>query len=139
MEIRDDHGRYAGKYLYDDPTGEVIGCPARAPAVEKVVKAIKTKSRVKGSSATRQHAEAMTIEELNYVVAWSEGQCSSHLLGTRLPASHDTGTIRYHVAKHGFMRAFMSTGFTLWTRYVTHHESNAAHSLIFGFGLVQGQ
>ena len=111
---RDANGCYAGKYGYDDKTGEVIGCPAQAPAVEKVMKVIKTKSREKGTSATRQHAEAMTVEELTYIVAWSKSQCS-HLLGTRLPASQDTGTIRYHITMHGFMHAFMSTGYTLWT------------------------
>ena len=112
---RDANGHYAGKYIYDNQTGKVIGCLARAPAVEKVVKAIKMRSREKGANATRQHAKAMTVEELTYIVTWSEGQCS-HSLGTRLPYSQDTGTIRYHIAKHGFMCAFMSTRFTLWTR-----------------------
>ncbi|KAK2459362.1 hypothetical protein APHAL10511_008620 [Amanita phalloides] len=112
----DVHGRYSGKYLYEDTTGGMIGCPAHALAVEKVMKAIKTKSRMKGSSATHQHAEAMTIEELTYAIAWSEGQCPSYWLGSRLPELQDTGAARYCIARHGLMHAFMSTGFTLWTR-----------------------
>ena len=73
------------------------------------MKAIKTKSRVKGSSTTHQHAEAMTVEELTYIVAWSEGQCPSHLIGSRLLDVQDTGAIRYQITRHGLMHVFMST------------------------------
>ena len=81
--------------------GIVTGCPARAPVVVKTLKAIKTKSRVKGASATRQHAEAMTIEELTYVMEWSEAQCPVSLLG--IPVDVKDTKRQYHVARHGLL------------------------------------
>ena len=117
---RDSGGRYSGQYLYDEAMDVVTGCPARAPVVLAVMKAIKTMNRVKGMRANRQHAEAITIEELTYVMQWSEVQSPRYLLcDDRVRASYcgDRGML-FHVARHGLMRAFMSTAFTLWTRYV---------------------
>ena len=120
---RDGGGRYSGQYLYDEATDVVTGCPARAPAVHNIMKAIKTMSRVKGLSANRQHAEAITIEELTYVMLWSEAQSPRHLLcDDRKRASYFRDQqMLFHVVRHGLMRAFMSTAFTLWTRYVGSH------------------
>src|SRR6266550_8645754 len=111
------NGRFAGPYQFDEAMGTVTGCPARAPVVVKTLKAIKTKSRMKGASATRQHAEAMTMEELTYAMEWSEAQCPVSLLGTPVDAK-DTKR-QYHIVRHSLLRALFSTGFTLWTRCVT--------------------
>jgi hypothetical protein len=117
---KDENGRYAKQYMYDERTGTVTGCPARALVVTSIMKAIKTRGRVKGVSAARQHAEAMMIEELTYVMEWSEAQYPGHWLSTvnkqaSAACLRDTRHLAC-VAKHGLMRAFLSSGFTLWTR-----------------------
>src|ERR1700677_603596 len=70
-----DGDKYTGEYSCDEGTGKILGCPACASAIEKFIKAIKTKSNINGSVATREHAEAMTIEELQKIMQWSEAQC----------------------------------------------------------------
>jgi len=72
---------------------------------------IKTKSGVKGAAATHHHAEAMRIEELKKLMRWSEVQCPSQML-EQVAQDLDKLTL---VVKHGLMRGFMTTGFTLWT------------------------
>jgi hypothetical protein len=101
-------------------SGKVASCPAWAPAVTKLMKAIKTRGRTKGLNATRQHAEAMTIKELTYVMEWSEQQCPMSLLrpGEGATAHAWDSKQLFTITKHGLMQAFMSTGFTLWTQYV---------------------
>jgi hypothetical protein len=60
-----DGDEYAGEYYTcNEETGEVKGCPARASNVKAVVHSVKTREKSKGASATRNHAEAMTLEEL---------------------------------------------------------------------------
>jgi hypothetical protein len=110
-----DNDRYAGEYSYDEKQDEVHGCPARALAVRSVVQAVKTRERTKGASATRNHAEAMTIEEIKKLMNWSETQCSNELL-TTVPIK--TMEELKHRLEHGLMRAFMASAFTLWTRLV---------------------
>ena len=110
-----DNDRYSGEYSYDEKQGEVHGCPARAPAVRSVVQAVKTRARTKGYSATRNHAEAMTIEEIQKLMKWSETQCSNELL-TTVPI--ETKEELKRRLEHGLMRAFMASAFTLWTRLV---------------------
>ena len=77
-----DNDRYCGEYSFDKKQGEVHGCPARAPAVRSVMQAVKTRAQAKCASATRNHAEAMTIEEIQKLMNWSETQCSNELLTT---------------------------------------------------------
>lgn len=79
VTCRDDQ-KYAGEYSYDKKTDTVLGCPARAPAVAAVHDAVKTWSGVKGAAATRQHAEAMTIEELQKMMCWSEKECPNEMV-----------------------------------------------------------
>jgi hypothetical protein len=110
-----DGDRYSGEYSFDEKQGEVRGCPARAPAVRSVVQAVKTRARTKGASATRNHAEAMTIEEIQKLMNWSETQCSNEQL-TTVPI--ETMEELKHCLEHGLMRAFMASAFTLWTRLV---------------------
>jgi hypothetical protein len=112
ISLTRDGDKYAGEYSYDEETRKISGCPARASAVEKFMKAIKTKSNVKGSAATREHAEAMTLEELQKIMQWSETQCPHEILERE---HHDLETLKLAI-KHGLMRAFSPSGYTLWTR-----------------------
>ncbi|KAJ7202670.1 hypothetical protein C8J57DRAFT_1622701 [Mycena rebaudengoi] len=106
-------GKYAGVYSYKEDTDTVRGCPARAPEIQSFVKCIKTKARVKGAAATRHHAEAMTIEEIQKIIQWSESQCPSAKLESGKPANSKELLL---MITHGMMRAFLSTGFVLFTR-----------------------
>jgi hypothetical protein len=76
---------------------------------------INSKSGEKGSSTEgRHHAEAMKLEDITQVMRWSELQCPQSKLDDK---PKDLGEMMQTV-KHGLMRAFMTTGFVLWTRYV---------------------
>jgi hypothetical protein len=104
-----DGDRYAGPYSYDEATGEVKGCPARSSAVKSIVKAIRVKSTVNG---VRNHALPMTIEDMTHVMRWSEAR---HPQESLFQSAH-TVEEEAEITMHAFMRAFMTTGFTLWTR-----------------------
>ena len=110
--LKRDGEKYAGVYQLDDKTGVVTGCPARAPAVMAVVHAVKVPSSEKGHAAVRNHAEAMTIEELQKLMAWSETMCPDDML---MMPIEDLATLKFR-AEHALMRAFVSSAFTLWTR-----------------------
>ncbi|KAJ7182080.1 hypothetical protein C8R46DRAFT_885244, partial [Mycena filopes] len=76
------------------------------------VKCIKTKARVKGAAATRHHAEATTIEDMRQMMQHSESVCPNE----KLLANPESDNDLQEMIKHGMMRAFMSSGFCLWTR-----------------------
>lgn len=102
----------------DDKTGEVKGCPARAPAVMAVLHAVKIRAAEKGHAAVRNHAEAITIEEVQKIMDWSQKTCPDDLL--TLPVE-DLETLMFR-AEHALMRAFISSAFTLWTRFVANSQ-----------------
>ena len=111
-----DGQTYAGPYSYDKKSKKVLGCPARALSVRTVLDAINTKSGVKGATATRKHAEAMTVEDLQKMMRWSENEClHSYIDPERVKAVQSVERLQF-LTKHGMMRAFSSSGFTLWTR-----------------------
>jgi hypothetical protein len=91
---------------------------------------VKTREKSKGSGATRNHAEAMSLEELQHLMQWSTEECPDEwLTGDNWSASvvQDSVTVEAlkHRLQHGFMRGFMSSGFTLWTRSVISRLINA--------------
>jgi hypothetical protein len=104
--------RYRGAYEYNEETGRLSGNPARAASVEDIMTTIKNKCGAKGGQ--RNHAEAIRIEEMKQVMDWSEAQCPEVTVGSEM---RDVARL-LHTAKHVMMRAFMSTGFTIWTRYL---------------------
>ncbi|KAJ7827711.1 hypothetical protein B0H13DRAFT_2373687 [Mycena leptocephala] len=107
-----DGDRYAGAYRFDEATEKVAGCPARAQVIQTFVKVIKNKSGVKGAAATRNHAEAMSIEDMGKWGEWSESKWP------RAKVDEKPGIVSelQDKMKHFMMRAFGSSGFTLWTR-----------------------
>jgi hypothetical protein len=86
------------------------------------VQSIKTREKSKGASASRNHAEAMSLEELQHLMQWSAMECPDEwLTGDRWKSEvQDSVAALKHRLQHGFMRGFMSSGFTLWTRLVPH-------------------
>ncbi|KAJ7508230.1 hypothetical protein B0H11DRAFT_2169261 [Mycena galericulata] len=113
-----DEDKYAGEYHYDEETEKVTGCPARAGIVQSLLKAIKVRAKEKGTAATRNHAEAISAEDMKVMMDWSESVCPSSKLAEAVKsgvAPRDRAT-RNLLLKHGMMRAFSASGFTLWTR-----------------------
>ena len=110
-----DDGKYSGEYSFDKATGEIRGCPARSASVKAIVHSVKVRDKDKGASATRNHAEAMTVEDLRKIMSWSERECPANVQSKEID-----GLV--HQLEHGFMRAFLSSGFTLWTRSLGIHS-----------------
>ena len=89
---------------------------------------INSKSGEKSSSTEgRRHAEAMKLEDITQVMHWSELQCLPSKLGER-PKDLDE---LMHSVKHELMRAFMTTGFVLWTQCVCLCQKTQWHFSIF--------
>ncbi|KAG1888558.1 hypothetical protein F4604DRAFT_2023940 [Suillus subluteus] len=71
-------------------------------------------------SECRNHASAMTIEDMRKIMAWSYKQCPDELISliysqvqSGLPLDMDEVI---SAQKHLVIRAFATTGFTIWTR-----------------------
>ena len=60
----------------------------------------------------RQHSLAMAYSYMNKIMAWSEAVCLARDISQPL----ETAEEKKLTLKHLQMRAFMSTGFTLFTR-----------------------
>lgn len=110
---------YSGPYFYDKSLDTVRGCPARAPIVQEILKAVKTRANAKGAAATRQHAEAITFDDMKRLMEWSEAVCPGSWFDTLSASNGGVQANKDVVQKmneHGLMRAFSATGFTLFTR-----------------------
>jgi hypothetical protein len=113
-----DGDKYAGPYSYDEEADKVKGCPARAGIVHSLVNIVKVRGAQKGEAATRNHAEAISAEDMKVMMDWSESVCPSSKIADVVKAGvapTDAAT-RLLYLKHGMMCAFGSSGFTLWTR-----------------------
>jgi len=78
------------------------------------VKVVRTRDNQKGAAATRHHAEAMKIEDLETVIKWSEFIAPPEHV--QQLARSDSPEMAAATLKHCMMRAFLASGFTLWTR-----------------------
>ncbi|KAM6489686.1 hypothetical protein JOM56_014857 [Amanita muscaria] len=103
-----DGERYAGQYIYDEERGEVRGCPARAPMIRGLLKTMKARC----AQDVRNQAEPMTVPDMTQIIRWSEQVVPSDLLDLQMKQHKD----QFLVSKHAFMRAFITTAFTLWAR-----------------------
>ena len=122
-----DGDTFSGPYSFDKETEAVKGCPARSSTIKSYIKVIASKSGAKGAAAaTRHHAEAMGLEELKKIVQWSEMKYPSKMLAVE---PKDINELMLAV-EHTMMRAFMMSGFTLWTRYCEPSLSSVNSTLI---------
>ena len=127
-----DGDTFSGPYSFDKETETVKGCPARSSTIKSYIKVIASKSGAKGASAaTRHHAEAMHLEELKKIIQWSEMQYPSTILAAE---PKDIKELMLAV-EHTMMRAFITSGFTLWTRYREPPLSNVNSTLIYRYHL----
>lgn len=70
------------------------------------------------NGGTRQHAEAMLIEDLRKVFAWSVSECSESM-AARAAVGND-GAVLVKVARHLEFRAAVSLGFVLFLLFTVH-------------------
>jgi hypothetical protein len=113
-----DGDKYAGEYQYNEDRDKVTGCPARSGIVASLVKIIKIRDTEKGAAATRNHAEAISAEDMKIMQDWSESICPASKLvdAVKMGVAPQELAERVLLLKHGQMRAFSSSGFNLWTR-----------------------
>ena len=104
-----DGKNYAGEYRWNEETGEVKGCPAHASNVKAVVHSVKPCQKSKGASATRNHAEAMTLEELQWLMEWSTQECPNEWL-TDNRWQESVAALK-HRLQHGFSGALSYSAF----------------------------
>jgi hypothetical protein len=97
-----------------------MGNPAQSTAVQDMMEVLKNNEGAEGGS--RNHASAMTIEDMQKVMAWSHKQCPDELISliysqVQTEATLDQDEVNL-AQKHLALRAFATTGFTIWTRCV---------------------
>jgi len=80
------------------------------------MKAVKTRAATKGAAATRKHAEAMALEDLQKIMEWSEGKCLNEMFDNA-PSHPDSVAL---MNLHGLMRALYPSLFVLMLRYDLH-------------------
>ncbi|KAG1733068.1 uncharacterized protein EDB91DRAFT_1084578 [Suillus paluster] len=97
---------YQGPYHFNSATRVVTGNPAQSMAVQDMMEVLKNNEGAEGGS--RNHASAMTIEDMQKVMAWSYKQCPDKLISLIYS--------RVRTQKHLVIRAFATTGFMIWTR-----------------------
>lgn len=115
LQVERDGDKYAGAYSYDEGKDLPKGCPGRAGIIKELMKIIRNRDgKTHGGLASRQHAAAMKIEILKKVMAWSEREAPP--TSTRDEQCDAKGLATF--LNHYMMRAFFSSGFTLWTRSV---------------------
>lgn len=109
------NGYNSKQYSVEEKTGLVSGNPADSSDVQSLIESIKHHDRKNGSAATRDHAEAITIEELEAIIAYSQAVVSDEVVEMGIKGLlNEEWTKR--AMKHAEMRAFFTTGFVLWTR-----------------------
>ncbi|KAG8946442.1 hypothetical protein FRC03_001367 [Tulasnella sp. 419] len=114
------NGRYSkGEWRPKDGglTEEYIGCPGTANEYTALVGHLKKKIVERGD--TRHHSQPMTIEAVRKLMAYSLEKCPASLVDDldkgRIKAE-DFNATRLLVVKHLWFRAYLTTGWTLWTR-----------------------
>ncbi|KAG1775242.1 hypothetical protein EV702DRAFT_973569, partial [Suillus placidus] len=104
---------YRGPYHFDPATDIVTGNPAQSAAVQDMMEVLKNNEGAEGGN--RNHASAMTIEDMRKIMAWSYKHLIYSRVQSGLPLDMDEVI---SAQKHLVIRAFATTGFTIWTQCV---------------------
>ncbi|OJA14255.1 hypothetical protein AZE42_10491 [Rhizopogon vesiculosus] len=106
---------YHGLYHYEEATAVVTGNLALSAAVQDMMEVLKNNKGAEGGS--RNHASAMTIEDMRKLMTWSYRQCSDEAVGHIFQGVHARSTLEVAelilAQRHLMLRAF---SFTIWTR-----------------------
>ncbi|KIK05365.1 hypothetical protein K443DRAFT_91461 [Laccaria amethystina LaAM-08-1] len=73
---------------------------------------MKTRAATKGAAATRKHAEAMALEDLQKIMDWSEGRCPNELFDNA-PSNPESVAL---MNLHGLMQVLYPSLFMLMLR-----------------------
>ncbi|KAF8514460.1 hypothetical protein BU17DRAFT_68392 [Hysterangium stoloniferum] len=113
-ETVDPNGRWSGPWRWDHEKGTGCGNPANSRDVERIIDAIKRRD---GNEGSRSHSTAMTKQDMDKIIQWSNQLCPDSMLEElgKLSQGEYWKELPF-VVKHFMMRAFATSGFTLWTR-----------------------
>ncbi|HEV7737561.1 MAG TPA: hypothetical protein VGO47_09355 [Chlamydiales bacterium] len=115
--LRDPNGLYCGVWFWDVNNNSARGNPASGREVKDTLDAIKARD---GAIGERTHSAAMTKEYMDRIISWSYLNCSDEFVERTLQSAFSG--VQDHVKniakviKHLFMRCFLTSGWTLWTR-----------------------
>ena len=100
-----DSDTYRGCWHFDEVNKRFVGNPVQSAAVEDMHNACKNKD----SEADRTHAQAMTMEDMEKLLAYMHQQCPED------GEPKDLAVLGLKATSLLF-NAFTTTGFTLWMR-----------------------
>ncbi|KAF9027738.1 hypothetical protein BDZ89DRAFT_1134025 [Hymenopellis radicata] len=106
---------FTGDYVEDKATHKFHGNPAQQYEVREMVKSIAKRDKQNGEAAKRDHAEAILVEEIDAVLAASRQLCPDEWIQFAIQGRL-TREQTAQCLEHAKMRAFFTSGFTLWTR-----------------------
>ena len=105
--------RFSSPYKVDETTGEVSGCPTCAPMVVTLVHAAKLCDKSRDGTA-HNHAEVMTVKELQQLMQWSERACPNQWI--KEGTEWKTVAMQALLFQHALFQAFSASAYTLWTQ-----------------------
>ncbi|KAF8526186.1 hypothetical protein BU17DRAFT_40782, partial [Hysterangium stoloniferum] len=110
----DPNGRWSGPWQWNHKKGTGCGNPANSQEVECTIDTIKCDD---GNERSHSHSAAMTKQDIDRMVQWSNKLC----LDSRLEEHGKLSQGEYwkqppFAVKHFMMHAFATSGFTLWTQ-----------------------
>ncbi|KAG0703097.1 hypothetical protein DFH29DRAFT_998725 [Suillus ampliporus] len=108
---------YRGPYHFQFSDRGSHWKPSSVCSVQDMMEVLKNNEGAEGGS--RNHASAMTIEDMRKVMAWSYKQCPDELISliysrVRSELALDMDDVIL-AQKHLVIRTFATTGFTIWT------------------------
>ncbi|KAJ7192757.1 hypothetical protein GGX14DRAFT_528316 [Mycena pura] len=105
-----DGSKYRGRWHLNPTTGQYEGNPVESAEVEDTMRSIKNKCGADGGD--RVHSLAMSKEYMEKMFAWSDSICAPATYFNPLPSPAES----LERTKHLMFKAFVSTGWTVWTR-----------------------
>ncbi|KAJ7199945.1 hypothetical protein GGX14DRAFT_660879 [Mycena pura] len=102
--------KYRGRWHLNPTTGQYEGNPVESAEVKDTMRSIKNKCGADGSD--RVHSLAMSKEYMEKMFAWSDSICAPATYFNPLPSPAES----LERMKHLMFKAFVSTGWTVWTR-----------------------
>ncbi|KAF5365299.1 hypothetical protein D9758_005473 [Tetrapyrgos nigripes] len=106
-------GKYRGQWREDREMHEWVGNPMTSARVTDMLAACKNKD----GEAEKNQSRAMTMDDMMTIFNWSWRTCPDSAPVTTMEELHTK-------TEHLLMRAFMSAGFTLWTRDCRNCETS---------------
>lgn len=110
---------YHGPYHCNKGTGVVTGNPALFTAAQDMMEVLKNNEGAEGGS--RNHVSAMTIEDMQKLMAWSYSQCPDGIVSHVHQSIKGRSTLDMAdvilAQQHLMVCTFLTTEITIWTWY----------------------